>query len=175
MKKNWMILCLTALLFTACAREEKLENIPDSGPIAMEQSPMPIPELTTESLPETSPLPETEGEQSVRLKDGVYTAKADEESTERLHGWRDELRIEFQNGHIKTVEFDARDAKGRLKSSLTRQEYPMDPFPADWIPELEKQILSAYKPEDIKGITGASISSANARKMFEEILEKAKE
>ena len=98
--------------------------------------------------------------------DGVYTAQMDDAATEASYGWRDELVVEYKDGKIVSSSFESYDADGNKKSEVSPDTYPMDPAPADWIPQLSENILEAGTSADIDGITGATMASNNARAML---------
>ncbi|WP_294551479.1 FMN-binding protein [uncultured Pseudoflavonifractor sp.] len=105
------------------------------------------------------------------MPDGTYTAEMDDASAEAAYGWRDRLVVEYKDGALVSAVFDSYDADGNKKSETTPETYPMDPAPADWIPELSDNILKAGGTAEIDGVTGATIASNNARAMMQAILD----
>ncbi|MEQ2444687.1 hypothetical protein WMO64_14590 [Pseudoflavonifractor sp. CLA-AP-H29] len=108
------------------------------------------------------------------MADGTYTAEMDDASAEAAYGWRDRLVVEYKDGAMVSAVFDSYDADGNKKSETTPETYPMDPAPADWMPELSDQILKAGGTAKIDGITGATMASNNARAMMQAILDSGK-
>ncbi|OUQ37746.1 FMN-binding protein [Faecalibacterium sp. An122] len=98
--------------------------------------------------------------------DGVYTAQMDDASAEAAYGWRDELVVEYKDGKIVSATFESYDADGNKKSETTAETYPMDPSPADWMPELSENIVKAGTSSEIDGITGATLATNNAKAML---------
>lgn len=98
--------------------------------------------------------------------DGVYTAQMDDASAEAAYGWRDELVVEYKDGKIVSATFESYDADGNKKSETTAETYPMDPAPADWMPELSENIVEAGTSAEIDSITGATMATNNAKAML---------
>ncbi len=113
------------------------------------------------------------GCRSSRPQDGTYTARYQYPSS----GYVEYLTVTFRDGRVKDAEFDAYletdpDSK---KSELSKEEYPMDPHPSEWMDELEDNIEKAgLKPDKIAGIAGATASSRHARELYDAILTAAK-
>lgn len=105
------------------------------------------------------------------MPDGTYTAEMDDASAEAAYGWRDQLVVEYKDGALVSAVFESYDADGNKKSETTPETYPMDPAPADWMPELSDQILKSGGTGEIDGITGATMASNNARAMMQAILD----
>lgn len=103
--------------------------------------------------------------------DGVYTAEMDDAATEASYGWRDQLVVEYKDGKMVSATFESYDADGNKKSEVSPDSYPMDPAPADWVPQLSENILAAGNSADIDGISGATMASNNARAMLAAIEE----
>lgn len=98
--------------------------------------------------------------------DGVYTAQMDDASAEAAYGWRDQLEVEYKDGKIVSAVFESYDADGNKKSEISPDVYPMDPAPADWMPQLSENIAKAETAEEIDGVAGATMASNNARAMM---------
>ncbi len=104
------------------------------------------------------------------ITDGTYTAQM----TADDHGWTDTLSITYEGGKIQDAVFESVHEDGSLKSETTPEEYPMDPHPSEWIPQLSTNIKQADNAENIDGIAGATIGTTNAKLMMAAIEEKAK-
>lgn len=98
--------------------------------------------------------------------DGVYTAQMDDASAEAAYGWRDQLEVEYKDGKVVSAVFESYDADGNKKSEISPDVYPMDPTPADWMPQLSENIAKAETAEAIDGVAGATMASNNARAMM---------
>lgn len=98
--------------------------------------------------------------------DGVYTAQMDDASAEAAYGWRDQLEVEYKDGKVVSAVFESYDADGNKKSEISPDVYPMDPTPADWMPQLSENIAKAESAEKIDGVAGATMASNNARAMM---------
>lgn len=107
-------------------------------------------------------------------KDGTYTARYENAS----HGYIEYLTVTFKDGAPVEAEYDAY-AEGdptAKKSAATPEEYPMDPAPSEWIPQISANVLAAgTNPDAIDGVAGATYASASARELYAAILEAAAE
>ncbi|MFI3283784.1 MAG: hypothetical protein R3Y57_01740 [Erysipelotrichaceae bacterium] len=101
--------------------------------------------------------------------DGIYTAKMSSDS----YGWTDTLEVTYEEGVVTSAVFESLNTEGSKKSEASADEYPMDPLPSDWIPELSTNILAAGNATDIDAVTGATLGTNNAIAMMEKIEEAA--
>lgn len=109
-----------------------------------------------------------------RPQDGTYTARYQYPS----HGYVEYLTVTFRDGRAAEVEFDAYSETdpSAKKSSLTKEEYPMDPHPSKWMNDLERNIEKAgLKADKIAGVAGATSSSRHARELYDAVLTAARE
>lgn len=114
------------------------------------------------------------GCRSTRPQDGVYTARYQYPS----HGYVEYLTVTFRDGRAAEVEFDAYSETdpNAKKSSLTKEEYPMDPHPSEWMNTLERNIEKAgLKPDKIAAVAGATSSSRHARELYDAVLKAARD
>jgi major membrane immunogen (membrane-anchored lipoprotein) len=113
-------------------------------------------------------------EEESTYKDGTYRAQMAEFS----HGWKDFMVVTIVDDAQTSVDFDAMNEEDTtlLKSETTFEEYPMDPHPTVWIPQLEAQFMAVdiLNYEGVDGITGATSASQDADALFGLILEAAK-
>lgn len=121
---------------------------------------------TADSTTASSATASEEATETTGKADGVYTAQMDDASAEAAYGWRDELVVEYKDGKIVSATFESYDADGNKKSETTAETYPMDPSPADWMPELSENIVKAGTSSEIDGITGATMATNNAKAML---------
>lgn len=109
---------------------------------------------------------------SSKAKDGTYTARFRDAS----HDYVEFLTVTFEGGKPTSAQYDAylESDPTKLKSTLTADEYPMDPLPADWMPELSKNVVAAGdNPDKIATVAGATNSSKSARILYNAILSAA--
>lgn len=114
------------------------------------------------------------GCRSSRPQDGTYTARYQYPS----QGYVEYMTVTFRDGRAAEVEFDAYSETdpGTKKSSLTKEEYPMDPHPSEWMDKLEDNIKAAgLKADKIAGVAGATSSSRHARELYDAILTAARD
>ena len=109
---------------------------------------------------------------SAGVKDGTYTARYRYPS----NGYVEYLTVTFQNGKPSGAEFDAyleSDPQSR-KSQTSKEEYPMQPHPSQWMPQLSKNVTAAgTNPDKIATVAGATNSSRHARELYDAILKAA--
>ena len=110
-----------------------------------------------------------------KIADGTYSAELSDAATEANHGWKDFLTVTYKDGKMVEVQFDSKDADGNLKSEWTTPEnYPMDPQPSEWIPQLEENIKATSNPDKVAAVAGATMGSNNAKELYRAVVEKAK-
>ncbi len=114
------------------------------------------------------------GCRSNRPKDGTYTARYQYPSG----GYVEYLTVTFRDGRAAEVEFDAyaEADPGKKKSQTSKEEYPMNPHPSEWMDDLEDNIEDAgLKADKINTVAGATSSSQHARELYHAILTAAKD
>ena len=110
-----------------------------------------------------------------KIADGTYSAELSDAAAEANHGWKDFLTITYKDGEMVDVQFDAKDADGNLKTESTNPEnYPMDPQPSVWMPQLEENIKATSNPDKVAAVAGATTGSNHAKELYRAVLEKAK-
>ena len=88
------------------------------------------------------------------IKDGTYTAQYKEPS----HDWTEYLSVTYKDGVITDVDFD----------------YPMDPLPSEWIPQLEENVKAAGTADKIEAVAGATSSSESVKVLMAAVEKQAK-
>ena len=115
-----------------------------------------------------------EKEEESTYEDGTYRA----ETAEFSHGWKNFLEVTIADDEQTSVNFDAVNEEDDtfFKSEATAEQYPMDPHPSVWIPQIEAQLMAVdiTSYEGIDGISGATSASNDAEALFDLILEAAK-
>jgi len=113
-------------------------------------------------------------EEEYTYQDGTYRA----ETAEFSHGWKTFMEVTIADDAQTSVNLDAvnEEDSNLLKSETTVEQYPMDPHPSVWIPQLEAQFMAVdiLNYEGVDGITGATGTSGEAHALFELILDAAK-
>ncbi len=106
-------------------------------------------------------------------KDGTYTARMSEAyAKDKGQGWQTALTVVFEGGAVKDVDLDA-FKDGERKSTLSPEAYPMNPPPSEWLPQIADQIKAAAAPADIDGVTGATVTSGEAKLLYAAVLKAA--
>jgi len=113
-------------------------------------------------------------EEEATYQDGTYRAEAAEFS----HGWKNFMEVTIADDVQTSVNFDAfsEEDENLLKSQTTTEQYPMDPHPSVWIPQLEAQLMAVniLSYEGIDGVSGATSASDDANALFDLILDAAR-
>ena len=108
------------------------------------------------------------------LKDGYYTAQAAEFS----HGWKEYITILVKGGSIVSVEYNAENASGFIKSwdnaYMQNMLHSNGTYPNEYTRYYAGQLLEGQGNKDIDAITGASSSHASFQKLAEAVLEQAR-
>lgn len=109
-----------------------------------------------------------------KIADGTYTAQVDEATAAAAYGWTDTLSVTYKGGKIADVDFDAFDADGNRKSEIDPANYPMDPAPSVWMPQIEAAVKATSDADKVAAVAGATHSSANAKLLYAAVIEAAK-
>ena len=145
-----MGLCaLCALAMAGCAADRT--PAATQAPVLATQSPM----ISAAPSPESGDM----------LKDGTYTAKSSAAYAAENDGWEEYVTLTVQGGKVTKVEFDALK-DGKKKSETTREEYPMDPPPSEWMPEIAKRLEGMKENGSIDVVAGATRSSRMAERLY---------
>lgn len=107
------------------------------------------------------------------LQDGYYTAQASEFS----HGWKEYITILVKGGKIVSVEYNAENASGFIKSwdnaymqSMLRAQ---GTYPNEYTRDYANQLLEGQGEGSIDTITGATSSHGSFQILAQAVLEQA--
>ncbi len=108
------------------------------------------------------------------LKDGYYTAQAAEFS----HGWKEYITILVKGGSIVSVEYNAENASGFIKSwdnaYMQNMLHSNGTYPNEYTRYYAAQLLEGQGNKDIDALTGATSSYGSFQKLAEAVLEQAR-
>ena len=125
------------------------------------------------SLLLVTPLLAACGEQT-GLQDGYYTAQAEEFS----HGWREYITILVKGGSIVSVEYNAENASGFIKSwdnaYMQTMLHANGTYPNEYTRYYANQLLEGQGEGEIDAITGASSSHGTFQMLAQAVLEQAR-
>ena len=114
------------------------------------------------------------GEQS-GLQDGYYTAQASEFS----HGWKEYITIMVKGGSIVSVEYNAENASGFIKSwdntYMQTMLHAQGTYPNEYTRYYAGQFLAGQGEEKIDALTGATSSYGSFQKLAVAVIEQAKQ
>jgi major membrane immunogen (membrane-anchored lipoprotein) len=109
------------------------------------------------------------------LQDGYYTAEMSDFDD---HGWKEFVSIHVNNGRIDTVEYNARNASGFIKSwdpEYMRRMNAIDgTYPNKYTRMYATALLASQDPGSIDAISGATNSYHTFILLAEAVLEQAK-
>ncbi len=109
---------------------------------------------------------------SQELQDGYYTAQAQEFS----HGWKEYVTIMVKGGSIVSVEYNAENASGFIKSwdnaYMQNMLHSNGTYPNEYTRNYAGQLLEGQG--QIDAISGASSSHDSFKKLAAAVLEQAK-
>ena len=112
------------------------------------------------------------GEQS-GLQDGYYTAQASEFS----HGWKEYITIMVKGGSIVSVEYNAENASGFIKSwdniYMNEMKTVTGTYPNEYTRYYAAQLNGQEEAPEIDALAGASSSGGNFRKLSQAVVEQA--
>ena len=108
------------------------------------------------------------------LQDGYYTAQADQFS----HGWKEYITIMVKGGSIVSVEYNAENASGFIKSwdnaYMQNMLHSNGTYPNEYTRNYASQLLEWQGEEPIDGLTGATSSHGSFQKLAAAVLEQAR-
>ena len=114
------------------------------------------------------------GEQS-GLQDGYYTAQASEFS----HGWKEYITIMVKGGSIVSVEYNAENASGFIKSwdntYMQTMLHAQGTYPNEYTRYYAGQFSAGQGEEKIDALTGATSSYGSFQKLAVAVIEQAKQ
>lgn len=108
-----------------------------------------------------------------KLVDGFYSV----EMSEYNNGWKEFVTIRVSDGKIVTVEYNAKNQSGFIKAwdiPYMRNMYSQKgTYPNRYTRTYAASFLAAQSDQGIDGVSGATISGGNFRKMASLLMEKA--
>ena len=108
------------------------------------------------------------------LQDGYYTAQAGEFS----HGWKEYITILVKGGEIISVEYNAENASGFIKSwdnaYMQTMLHSNGTYPNEYTRYYASQLLEGQGEGKIDAISGASTSHESFQKLAQAVLEQAR-
>lgn len=107
------------------------------------------------------------------LQDGYYTAQISEFN----HGWKEYITILVKGGSIISVEYNAENASGFIKSwdnaYMQTMLHTNGTYPNEYTRYYANQLLEGQGESDIDAITGASSSHGTFQLLTQAVLEQA--
>lgn len=114
------------------------------------------------------------GETTTELQDGYYTAQAAAFS----HGWKEYVTILVKGGAILSVEYNAENASGFIKSwdnaYMQTMLHTNGTYPNEYTRYYAGQLLDGQGEGTIDAISGASSSHGSFQLLAEAVLERAR-
>lgn len=113
------------------------------------------------------------GNEKTALQDGYYTAQA----MEYNHGWKEYITILVKGGSIISVEYNAENASGFIKSwdnaYMQTMFHSTGTYPNQYTRYYAGQLLEGQGKEGIDALSGASSSYGSFQKLMAAVLEQA--
>ena len=107
-------------------------------------------------------------------QDGYYTAQAAEYS----HGWKEYITIMVKDGSIVSVEYNAENPSGFIKSwdnaYMQNMLHVNGTYPNEYTRYYAGQLLEGQGNGGIDALTGATSSHSSFQKLAEAVLEQAR-
>lgn len=108
------------------------------------------------------------------LQDGYYTAQADQFS----HGWKEYVTIMVKGGSIVSVEYNAENASGFIKSwdnaYMQNMLHAQGTYPNEYTRNYAGQLLAGQGEAPIDALTSATSSHGSFQKLAAAVLEQAR-
>ena len=109
------------------------------------------------------------------LQDGYYTAQAQEFS----HGWKEFVTIMVKGGEIVSVEYNAENASGFIKSwdnaYMQTMLHSNGTYPNEYTRYYARQFQEDQNADSIDALTGASSYHSSFQLLSEAVLEQARQ
>lgn len=109
-----------------------------------------------------------------RMQDGYYTAMAGEYS----HGWKEFVSITVKNGDIASVEYNAVNESGFIKSwdnaYMQNMKAVQGTYPNEYTRNYAGQLLEAQNANQVDTIAGATSSYSSFKMLASAAIEQAK-
>lgn len=109
-----------------------------------------------------------------RLQDGYYTAQAEEFN----YGWKEYITILVKGGNIVSVEYNAENASGFIKSwdnaYMQTMLHSNGTYPNEYTRYYAGQLLEDQNEDEIDALTGATSSYTSFQKLSKAVLEQAR-
>ncbi|WP_251391798.1 FMN-binding protein [Mediterraneibacter agrestimuris] len=108
------------------------------------------------------------------LQDGYYTAQTSEFS----HGWKEYITILVKGGNIISVEYNAENASGFIKSwdnaYMQTMLHVQGTYPNEYTRYYANQLLEGQGEGEIDALTGATSSHGSFQILAQAVLEQAR-
>jgi major membrane immunogen (membrane-anchored lipoprotein) len=108
------------------------------------------------------------------LRDGYYTA----ECSNFFHGWKEYLTIYVNNGKIATVEYNAKNASGFIKSWDMNYMRVMNKtdgnYPNKYTRVYAASLLNRQNADEVDAMSGATESHASFQKLANAVIRQAR-
>ncbi|MCI9486835.1 MAG: FMN-binding protein [Lachnospiraceae bacterium] len=109
-----------------------------------------------------------------KLQDGYYTAQISEFS----HGWKEYITILVKGGSIISVEYNAENASGFIKSwdnaYMQTMLHTNGTYPNEYTRYYANQLLEEQSESGIDALSGASSSHGTFQMLVQAVLEQAR-
>lgn len=113
--------------------------------------------------------------EKTELQDGYYTAQASEFN----HGWKEYITIMVKGGSIVSVEYNAENASGFIKSwdntYMQAMLHDTGTYPNEYTRYYAGQLLEGQGEGQIDALTGATSSYGSFQKLAVAVIEQAKQ
>ncbi len=113
------------------------------------------------------------GNKDEALQDGYYSA----EMSDYAHGWKEFVSICVSNGQLVTVEYNAKNESGFIKSwdmnYMRNMESIAGTYPNLYTRTYAAELLEVGNAEDIDAVTGASTSWITFKQLAAAALDQA--
>lgn len=114
------------------------------------------------------------GKKKHELKDGYFTAQA----AEYNRGWKEFVTIHVRDGKIISVEYNAKNSSGFIKSwdmdYMRLMNMIAGNYPNRYTREYGGQLLEAQDPQEVDGLTGATSSYHSFQQLATAAIEQAR-
>ena len=108
-----------------------------------------------------------------KLKDGYYKA----ETSEYDHGWKEFVSVCVMKGNIVSVEYNAKNTSGFIKSwdiaYMRNMNSINGTYPNEYTRNYARQFLESQNAGQVDALSGASSSAGKFKKLTDAVFEQA--
>lgn len=113
------------------------------------------------------------GQEQTTMQNGCFTAEASDYN----HGWKEFVTICVSDGQIVSIEYNARNTSGFIKSwdmeYMRLMNMLVGNYPNRYTRNYASQLIETQNPQEVDALAGATTSHASFQKLAEAAIKQA--